>query len=215
MNVFVNDAPTPTLQVGRLEGDATTGALRLQGPATFANFVIAPGAVEGLSPEPATDPSDDDRGLIRSWRISNYSTLASGKDPMYVDMPGPSQGWKTVATERGGLLNLSRQFGLPVHAPDRALAWMKTTIASDKKQTKTVDIGWTREVWVFVNGKQVFAEKNSFDDDGSRRFPDGRCAIENGSFELPLEAGDNEITLALANNFFGWGVIMRVGDRRQ
>ena len=33
MNVFVNDAPSPTLEVGRLEGDQMKGGLRLQGQA--------------------------------------------------------------------------------------------------------------------------------------------------------------------------------------
>jgi len=33
MNIFVNDATSPTLQVGRLEGDAMKGGLRLQGRA--------------------------------------------------------------------------------------------------------------------------------------------------------------------------------------
>ena len=66
MNVFVNDVPSPTLQVGRLEGDAASGSVRLQGPGTFANMVITPGAVEGLSPEPVRDLSDGARGLIRN-----------------------------------------------------------------------------------------------------------------------------------------------------
>ena len=62
MNVFVNDAASPTLQVGRLEGDAMKGGLRLQGPGTFANMVITPDAVDGLSPEPVRDPLDGGRG---------------------------------------------------------------------------------------------------------------------------------------------------------
>jgi hypothetical protein len=212
MNVFVNDAPTPTLQVARLEGDATTGGLRLEGPGTFANLVITPGAVDGLAREPAKDSSDGDRGLIRRWQLSNYSTLASGKEPAYGDMPAVSQGWRSIGTERGGLLNLSREYGLPVHEPNRAVAWAKTTISSDRKQTKKVDIGWTREVWVFVNGKQVFADKNVWDGGSSQKFPDGRCSLENGSFDLPLDAGENEIAVALADNFFGWGLMVRVRD---
>src|SRR5499427_5141455 len=79
MNVFVNDASSPTLEVGRLEGDATNGGLRLQGPATFANMVINPDAVGGLSPEPAGDPLDGDRRLIRNWRLSTFSPLPNGK----------------------------------------------------------------------------------------------------------------------------------------
>src|SRR5262249_29507032 len=127
MNVFVNDATSPTLVVGRLEGDALKGGLRLQGPATFANMVITPGAVEGLSPEPARDPSEGDRGLVRNWRLSAFSALPNGKDPMYDEMPGASQEWKGISTERNGLANLSREYGRPVHAPNRALAWVKTT----------------------------------------------------------------------------------------
>jgi hypothetical protein len=89
---------------------------------------------------------------------------------------------------------------------------LKTTIASDRKQTKKVDIGWTRELWVFVNGKLVYADKNLFDSEAARKFPDGRCSLENGAFTLPLEAGDNEVAIALANNFFGWGLMLRLAD---
>jgi hypothetical protein len=212
MDVFVNDATSPTLEVGRLEGDALKGSLRLQGPGTFANMVITPDAVGGLSPEPARDPMDGDRGLVRDWRLSKFSALSEGREPMYGDMPGASQEWKTIRTERNGLVNLSREYGVPVHEPNRALAWVKTTINSDRKQAKKVDIGWTREVWVFVNGKPVYAGKNLYDQEGARKFPDGRCSLENGAFTLPLEAGDNEVAVALANNFFGWGLMLRLAD---
>ena len=212
MKVFVNDATSPTLEVGRLEGDAVKGGLRLQGPGTFANMVITPDAVDGLSPEAAGDPSDADRGLIRHWRLSPFSALPNGKDPGYDGMPGASPEWKTISTERSGLVNLSREYGRPMPEPNRAVAWLKTTMTSDRKQTKKVEIGWTRELWVFVNGKPVYADKNLFESDGARKFPDGRCSLENGSFMLPLDAGDNEVAVALANNFFGWGLMLRLTD---
>jgi hypothetical protein len=175
-------------------------------------MVITPGAVEGLSPEPVRDPSDVDRGLVRKWRLSRFSTLPSGKDPEYSDMPGASAERKAISTERNGLVNLSREYGLPVHAPNRAVAWLNTTIMSDTKQTKKVQVGWTRELWVFVNGKLAYADKNLFDQDGARKFPDGRCSLENGTFALPLEPGANEVAVAVANNFFGWGLMMRLAD---
>jgi hypothetical protein len=212
MNVFVNDAASPTLEIGRLEGDAMKGGLRLQGPATFASLVITPGAVEGLSPEPVSDPTEGDPGIVRNWRLSTYSALATAKDPMYNEMPGASGEWKPIGTERKGLVNLSREYGLPVHEPNRALAWLKTSITSDGRQTKKVDIGWTREVWVFVNGKLLYADKNIWNLDAQVKFPDGLCSLENGSFMLPLEAGDNEVAVALADNFFGWGLMLRLAD---
>jgi hypothetical protein len=195
-----------------LAGATTNGGLRLQGPATFAHLVITPDAVDGLSPEAARDPREADRGLVRNWRLSPFSTLPGGKDPVYADMPGASQEWKTIGAEPNGLVNLSREFGLPVQAPNRAVAWLKATIPSDRKQTKNVEIGWTRELWVFVNGKLVYADKNIYDLEAARKTPDGRCSLENGTFPLPLEAGDNEVAVAIANNFYGWGLMLRVAD---
>jgi hypothetical protein len=212
MNVFVNDALSPTLQVTSLEGDTTKGGLRLQGPGTFANMVITPDAVEGLAPQPASDPRDGDRGLVRNWHLSSFSVLPNGKNPEYNEMPAASQEWKTIRTERNGLVNLSRVYGRPLPEPNRAVAWLKTTISSDRKQTKRVDIGWTRELWVFVNGQLVYADKNLFEVEDARKAPDARCSLENGSFPLPLEAGDNEVAVAIANNFFGWGMMLRLAD---
>jgi hypothetical protein len=212
MNVFVNDAASPTLEVGRLEGDTMKGGLRLQGPGTFANMVITPAAVDGLSPEPARDPLEGDRSLIRNWRLSTFSALPNGKDAVYSEMPRASQEWQPISTERRGLVNISRVFGKPSPDPNRAVAWLKTTITSDRKQTKKADIGWTRQLWVFVNGKLVYADQNLFESEGARKAPDGRCSLENGSFTIPLEAGDNEVAVAIANNFFGWGIMMRLAD---
>jgi len=212
MNIFVNDAASPTLQVGRLEGDALKGGIHLEGPGTFANMVITPDAVDGLSPEPLPDPLDRDPRVVRNWRLSAYSSLPSGKEPDYREMPDASSDWKTVGVERAGLVNISREYGVPLHEPNRALVWLKTTIASDTKQAKNVDIGWTREMWLFVNGKLVYSGKNFWEIESARKFPDGRCSLENGAFTLPLEAGDNEVAVAIANNFYGWGLMLRLTD---
>jgi hypothetical protein len=212
MRVFVNDAISPTLEVGSLEGDTANGGLHLQGPATFANMVLTPDAVEGLSIAPDSDPLEGDQGLVRNWRLSNFSSLPNSQGAMYNEMPPDSQEWRAISTERGGLVNISRVYGRPLPEPNRAVAWLKTTIKSDKKQTKKVEIGWTREVWVFVNGKLVYADNNLFEVPNARKFPDARCSLENGTFTLPLEEGYNEVTIAIANNFFGWGLKLRVTD---
>ena len=189
MNVFVNDSTFPTLEVDRLEGDSLTGGLHLRGPATFANLVITPDAVEGLSPEPASDPLDEDGGLVRNWRLSRFSALPNGKEPVYTDMPGTSDEWRPISAETRGLVNISRVFGKPLPEPNRSVVWLKTTISSDRRQNQNVQIGWTRELWVFVNGKLVYADKNLFEQEGARKFPDARCSLENGSFTLPLKPG--------------------------
>jgi hypothetical protein len=212
MNIFVNGASAPTLAIGRLEGDALEGGLLMQGPASFANLTVIPDAVEGLTPVPVNDPTDGDKRFLRDWMVSSSASLPPGKDPVLADMPDASQHWTPLSAERGGLVNLSRQVGLPTGHTVRALAWLKTNVDSDSSQTKHVSIGWTREIWVFVNGKLVFADKNLYQPPAARKAPDGRLSLENGSFALPLQKGKNEIAIALADNFYGWGLELRLDD---
>ena len=215
MNIFVNRPANggmiaPTLSIGRLEGDTLEGGILMQGPGSFANLTIAPDVVEGLSPEPLKDASDQDKHLLRNWMVSTPAVLADGKEPAYAEMPG--DGWTPLSAERGGLVDLSRGYGLVAQRKAKDIAWLKTGIDSDKAQTKHVAFGWTREAWVFVNGKQVYADKNLFQPPTARKTPDGRLSLENGGFDLPLQKGHNEIAIALANNFYGWGVKLRLDD---
>jgi hypothetical protein len=217
MNIYVNPAANgsmtaPTLAVGSLEGDALEGGILMQGPGTFANLTVAPDAVEGLSPEPVSDATSKDKRYLRNWMIAQPASLPDGKEPAFAEMPNASQGWQPLNAERGGLVDLSRKYGLAGGRKVRALTWLKTDIASDGAQTKHVSIGWSREIWVFVNGKQVFADKNLYQPPAARKVPDGRLSLENGSFDLPLQKGKNEIAVALANNFYGWGIEMRIDD---
>jgi hypothetical protein len=43
-----------------------------------------------------------------------------------------------------------------------------------------------------------------------RKSPNGRISLDNCSFPLPLVKGDNQLLIAVANDFFGWGVIARL-----
>ncbi len=212
MNVFINGAKSPSLKIGRLEGDALEGGLLLQGPGVFANLTVTPDAVDGLPAEPEKDATAGDGRYVRNWQLSPFSTLPADKEPSLTDLPSSSAAWLSITAERSGLVNVSRQYGLPLPRPDRAVAWLKTRITSDKIQSKKVNFGWSREVWVFVNGERVFADKNLYQPPAARKMPDGRCSVENGSFDLPLKAGDNEITVALANDFYGWALILRFAD---
>jgi hypothetical protein len=229
MNIFVNGATSPTLAVGRLEGDALEGAIKLHGPASFANLTVTPDEVEGLSPQAATDPTDSDGRYVRNWNVSAPSTMPSvmdpvfkeltGKGPSYAEMPLDSQSWNRVVAERKGMVNLTREFGSTKTGSVIDFAWLKTTIESDDDQQKHVAIGWTREIWVYVNGKQVFASRNLYDPPEGRKSPDGRLSLENGSFDLPLRKGLNEISVALDDNFpdggahhFGWALELRFDD---
>lgn len=212
MNVFINGEKSPSLKIGSLEGDVLEGGLIIQGPGTFANLTVIPDAIEGLPAEPEKDTTAADPRYARNWQLSSYSTLAEGHEPSITELPAPSANWSLFTAERGGLVNVSRKYGIPLPRPERAVVWLKTTIHSQNEQQKHVSIGWVREAWVFVNGQQVYADKNLYQPPSARKTPDGRCSLENGSFVLPLHAGDNEVAVAIANNFYGWGLILHLDD---
>lgn len=212
MNVFVNGSRTPSLAIGSLEGGERAGQLALVGPGAFKNFSVTPGAVEGLAPEAEADPAAGDARLIRQWQVAPPVQLADGREPAIADLPAASAEWRPLMAERGGLVNISRLFGYPYDRPARSLTWVKTTMRSDTNQSKKAAIGWTREVWVFVNGQRAYADKNLYQPPSARKAPDGRLSLQNGSFVLPLKAGENEIAIAIASNFFGWGLILRLDD---
>jgi hypothetical protein len=212
MNIFINGVKEPRLKIGRLEGDVQEGGLMLQGPGIFANLAVTPDAVEGLQDAPEKDVTSSDHRYVRRWQIAPFSKLAVDQVPSVADLPGPNAAWARLEAENNGLVNVSRVYGLPLPRPDRAVVWLKTTIHSNHDQQKQVSLGWAREIWVFVNGEPVFADKNLYMPPEARKEPDGRCSLQNGSLLMPLKAGDNEVTVAVANNFYGWGLQMRFDD---
>jgi hypothetical protein len=212
MNIYINGANQPTLKIGRLEGDTDQGGLMLAGPGFFADLTVHPNVVDSLSPEPEPDETASDNCYLRHWQVSRVSRLSADQAPTYADLPGASTQWASLDAERGGLINVSRIYSLPTERSERALVWLKTTIHSNSAQQKHASLGWAREVFVFVNGQIVYADKNLFQPPAARKPPDGRLSLENGSLMLPLKAGDNELAVAVANNFYGWGIKMRLDD---
>lgn len=228
LNVYVNHGKTPTLAVASMAGAYRSGGIEFHGAAVFANLVVAPGKVAGLGPNKATVAARPDGHFLRHWRAARPFVMPSrmnkpldeniGIAPRYTAMPAGSTSWRRVTADSDGLLNLTRAYGEAQTGHAIIGVWLKTQIDSDRAQVRQVAIGWTREVWVFINGKQVFAGRNLYGVPGESKNPDGRLSLLNGAFALPLRKGRNEIAVALDDNFagglqhFGWGLEMRLDD---
>ena len=228
MNVFINGAHAPTLAVGTLVGGFPDGSIRLHGPASYAHLSIAPDVVDGLPAVASSDPTKDDLRYVRDWLASKPFVMPSrmdatlqentGIDPVYSSMPKQTASWKPIALDPGGLVNLTRWYGDAQIGQAITGIWLKTTINADHDQIKHVDIGWTREVWVFVNGKLAFQSKNLYGIKGSSKEPGRRLSLTNGSFDLALQKGANQVVVAIDDNFaggqqhWGWGLEMRLAD---
>jgi hypothetical protein len=228
MDVFVNGARSPTLAVGTLVGGFPDGSIRLHGPASYAHLSLAPHIVDGLSASASYDPAKSDLRFVRHWLASKPFVMPSrmdaslqentGIDPTYSSMPKQTASWTPIALDPGGLVNVTRWYGEAQTGQAIAGIWLKTTINADHNQIKHVDMGWTREVWVFVNGQLAFQSKNLYGVKGASKTPDGRLALTNGSFDLKLQKGANHVVVALDDNFgggqqhWGWGLAMRLAN---
>jgi hypothetical protein len=109
------------------------------------------------------------------------------------------------AAERRGLVNLSRLFGKSF---SRRAVWLKIKLKSATDQDRRLNFGFCDEVWVFLNAQPAFVDKNIYGTPISKQ--DGRCSLENASFNLPLKAGINELAIGISNDFFGWAIIARL-----
>ncbi len=209
--VFVNREPKPSLVVGRLESDSADGGLELWGDATYANLLVMPGEVEGLDPRPLPDPTAGDPLFLRDWQLAPVGLLARGQAVSLADEPAYSPAWSQITAERKGFVNLGRLHGTARGTPD--LAWLHASVDADRDQVRRVSLGWAREVWVFVNGKPVFVAPNAYYPSSARRGL-GRMTLDNGSFNLPLKAGRNDIELAISDDLessrhYGWGFVWK------
>jgi hypothetical protein len=206
MRVFVNDMNLPALEIPRLEGNTMEGLLAFDGQVVISNLEVKPDDLEGLSPIHGIDPTANDSRYLRKWQVSEPITTDPGIDFNYSHVPNEATKWEKITSERRGLINLTRTFG---KTEGRRIIWLKTTIHSLKAQERVLDLGFSDEVWVFINNQPLYMDKNLYGTP-MMKSPDGRCSIENSSFRVPLNEGDNQLLIAVANNFYGWGIVARL-----
>ncbi|MEZ4701222.1 MAG: hypothetical protein R2834_12870 [Rhodothermales bacterium] len=216
MQVFVNSETDPTLVVPQLAGEASAGRIAFEGGGIFANLVIEPGDTPDVSPEAGFDPTRYDHRYLHSWEVTQPVALPPGRElvsasgaSIYSEhLPSDETVWETINAERDGLVNLSRRFG---GNEARRVVWLKKTITSRADQSRQMSLGFSDEVWVLVNGRLVYVDKNLYGHP-IMKDPFGQISIDDTTFTLPLSAGENELLIGVANSFFGWAIMARLDN---
>jgi hypothetical protein len=219
MKAYINDMSRPALLVPALESERQEGGILFSGgEVTIANLVIRPDAIENLSREKGYISAYNDTRYLRNWEVSPVKDFPYGKEIVTSlanlggkqELPDSTTKWTVITAEDRGIVNLTRLFGRAENN-GRRLVWLKTTIQSDKAQERMLHLGFSDEVWLYINGQVLYIDKNHFGTP-SQKQPSGRCTIENAIVKLPLQLGKNEILIGLANYFYGWGIIARLDD---
>ncbi|MEL6256606.1 MAG: hypothetical protein AAFR87_31685 [Bacteroidota bacterium] len=221
LHAYVNDMDRPALQVPMLEGLTQSGGISLSGNVIYANMTLRPNDIGKLSDQAGFDPTANDPRYLRKWEVSEPIDLPFGRDVLLGIRFNPGVAidstllnadtkWKVIKAGHRGLINLTRPYGATEDG-QRRIVWLKTNLESEIAQQKLMRLGFRDEVWVFINGSPLHVDKNYYGSAGMKE-PLGRCSLENASFQVPLQAGKNEILIGVSNYFYGWGIMARLED---
>jgi len=221
---YVKDMDHPALVMDDLKSGMQKGQIALAvltGETYFANFEVRetpPARWERhLPPMPA--------GTLTKWSLTpSYDALARNLERPLSSTDAAAIKWEDVEAEPPGFVPINRYRPSPhprvTFASDFSkrlepqtgmqMVYAKTIIASDRDQTKKLEIGYSDDVTVFLNGRILYRGRSA------QNFRDpaflGIMNPENDAVYLPLQRGSNELLLAVSELGGGWGFICRLSD---
>jgi len=207
--LFINDPENPVLIITELAHGLSKGTVGVWGPADgsayFSNFSCH---TDNTLQFPDEILPDYPTGIITDWEISQPDKLTA------VDMENTpeAQGieniqWEKVQSLPSGLVDISRYYGRTGQAPD--IIWAKTELVSGTEQTKQFAFGYSDYISIFLNGRLLFMGNSQYTSrDGNFQ---GIVGLNDYIF-LPLTKGKNELMIAVAEVFGGWGFMFQDVD---
>jgi hypothetical protein len=153
--------------------------------------------IDPAAPASPSPPS----GVIRFWEVSD----AFAESEIERARTDP-RSWTSIESEAGGLLDLARVQGIE---GDRNTVLARTSIRAGRAGVQALQLGFSDRALVFVNGVPLYGGDDTY------RSRDYRFLGSIGwhdTLYLPLEAGENELAVAVSEDFGGWGLQARVVD---
>ena len=223
---FLKDMEKPVLVMNDLKSGIQKGQVALAvltGATYFANFEVRTTPdTPWVRHEPPMPP-----GTLTKWSISpSLDALARNLErPLSTDEARTIQ-WQNVEAEPPGFVVLYRYREAPhprvsfqsdwstrlQPQPGMKMLYARTNIDSDRDQIKKLEIGYSDDVSVFLNGTILWRGRSA------QAFRDPRFLgivnPENDAVYLPLKKGANDLVLALSEVGGGWGFICRLSDVR-
>jgi hypothetical protein len=197
--VYVGDLETPALVSGlKLPvGPGRVGVLVGGEGVHLSEFCVEETAtLRTTLPSPAPPPE----GVIGAWEISD----AFAEEELERALAG-TRSWTPVESEPSGLVNLARVQGI---RDGRNTALARARIDADEAETRVLTLGFADRAVVYLNGRPLFRGDDTY------RSRDYRFLGSIGWYDvlyLPLEAGENELVVAVSEDLGGWGLQARLG----
>ncbi len=218
--LYVSNMAVPSLVMNDLKTGIRQGGVGFYG-VHVSNVEIRrmPPAV-WVRNEPAMPPT-----TIVKWRLSpSMDALERDLERPLSKSEADSMKWQEVTAEPPGFVVINRYRKgpdvIPTFAKDFSkrlepqkgmqLVYARTTVVSDRDQIKKLNIGYSDDISLFLNGRILYRGRSA------QRFRDpgflGIVNAENDAVYLPLKKGRNELVLAVSELTGGWGFICRFDD---
>jgi len=221
---YVKDMDKPALVISDLKSGIQKGQVALAvltGATYFSNFEIR--AAPDVPWERRLPPMP--QGTLTKWSLSpSYDALERNLERPLAASDSAAIAWQDVEAEPPGFVVIYRYRQAPHPRvsfqtdfstrlqPQQGMrvVYARTNIDSDREQVKKLNIGYSDDVSVFLNGKILYRGRSaqSFRDPGFL----GIVNPENDAVYLPLKKGNNELVLAVSELGGGWGFICRLAD---
>ena len=205
------DSEEQVLRIDDLKRDELDGAIGLHSAdfssVHFANFKVTTLSDAYTFPSAGPGPAADIDGLVTSWQVSNAFDSESLQGVTMLDPEHKANLiWSELGTETSGITNLARVQGL---GEGKDMVFARIDISADRRAVKELALGYSDAAMVFVNDQLIYQGDNTY------RSRDYRYLGTIGLFDrvaLPLQAGENEVWIAVSEAFGGWGVMATIRD---
>ena len=225
--LYVKDMDQPALVMTDLKSGVQKGQIALMvltGTTYFSNFEVR--VLPDTPWERHLPPMPPN--TLTHWAISPaYDGLARKLEQPLSRAESDAIQWQEVEAEPPGFVVLYRYRRAPQPnvtfqgdfsrrlepQPGMKVLYARATIRSDRDQLKKLEIGYSDDVSVFLNGRILYRGRSAqgFRDPGFL----GIVNPENDAVYLPLQKGSNELMLAVSELGGGWGFICRLADIEQ
>ena len=205
-DVYVDNPAAATLVIRSQKLDRRSGGVGvlLSGPGLHvARFAIGRErpTLRG-TPLPETPAH---AGTIGAWEVSDaFPEAALAGAVRLPEALLRARTWTPLTSESTGLANLGRVNGV---VADRDTVLARASIHVERAGTRRLEFGFSDRAVAFLNGRALFAGDETY------RNRDYRFLGSIGwwhALYLPLEAGDNDLVIAVSESFGGWGVQARL-----
>ncbi len=223
-NLYVKDMDKPVLVMNDLKSGIQRGQVALAvliGATYFSNFKIrrTPDVVwkRDLPVMP--------QGTLTSWKLSpSYDASGINLERPLTSSEIDTIPWQNVEAEPPGFVTIYRYCDAP-HIrvsfandfskrldpqPGMRVVYARIIINSTSDEVRKLNIGYSDDVSVFLNGNILFRGRSA------QNFRDPRFLgimdPDNDAVYLSLKKGENELVLAVSELGGGWGFICRLED---